>query len=226
MASATQLLRLMQLASPSLPVGGFTYSQGLEWAVEAGWVRNEAEFRRWQHQQMEQTLAYLDWPVLQRLYRACQQRDETALRGWRDFLLANRETSELRAEERQRGQAFIRILDGWGLGAELEPGWRDTLASSQLCGLAWLGPRWDIPLPELALTYGYSWLEGAVMAGVKLVPFGQQSAQNLLLTLGDELARLLPDSLSLPDDELGAGLPLAAIASSRHETQYTRLFRS
>ncbi|CPR16233.1 Urease accessory protein UreF [Brenneria goodwinii] len=224
--SALRLPRLLQLASATLPVGGFTYSQGLEWAVEAGWVRDEDGFRRWQRQQMTHTLAHFDWPLLQRLYHACERHDASALRQWRDLLLAGRETSELRAEERQRGQAFIRILAGWGFTAELDADWRDALADSQLCGMAWLGPRWAIPLPELALAYGYSWLEGAVMAGVKLVPFGQQSAQNLLLELGAQLTQLLPAALTLNDDEIGAGLPLAAIASACHETQYTRLFRS
>lgn len=224
--AALRLPRLLQLASATLPVGGFTYSQGLEWAVEAGWVRDEESFRRWQRQQMTHTLTHFDWPLLQRLYHACERRDATALRQWRDLLLAGRETRELREEERQRGQAFMRILTGWGYAQAFDADWRDALASSQLCGMAWLGRHWAIPLPELALAYGYSWLEGAVTAGVKLVPFGQQSAQNLLLELGERLTTLLPVALALADDDIGAGLPLAAIASSRHETQYTRLFRS
>ena len=81
-------------------------------------------------------------------------------------------------------------------------------------------------LRQLALGRGFAWLEGAVMAGVKLVPFGQQAAQTLLRDLGAELPAVLDQALTLGDDELGGGLPLLAIASSRHETQYTRLFRS
>ncbi|MFJ4395034.1 urease accessory protein UreF [Pseudomonas sp. NPDC089396] len=224
MNSDLALLRLLQLASPGLPVGGFTYSQGLEWAVEAGWVRDAAGFSAWQHEQLHDTLACLDWPVLVRLYHACQADDAEAFGHWSRFLLANRETAELRLEEQQRGSAFARLLDGWQLGQA--PAWRASLELSQLGGMAWLAVHWSIPLRQLALGHAFAWLEGAVMAGVKLVPFGQQSAQTLLRDLAAALPALLDQSLALEDDQLGGGLPLLAIASSRHETQYTRLFRS
>ncbi|WDY60052.1 urease accessory protein UreF [Pseudomonas sp. PSKL.D1] len=224
MNSDLALLRLLQLASPGLPVGGFTYSQGLEWAVEAGWVRDTAGFSAWQREQMHDTLVYLDWPVMARLYQACLADDAEAFGYWSRFLLANRETAELRLEEQQRGSAFARLLDGWQLGQD--PAWRASLELTQLGGMAWLAAHWAIPLRQLALGHGFAWLEGAVMAGVKLVPFGQQAAQTLLRDLGAVLPEVLDQALALDDDQLGGGLPLLAIASSRHETQYTRLFRS
>ncbi len=224
MNSDLKLLRLLQLASPGLPVGGFTYSQGLEWAVEAGWVKGAEGFRAWQRQQIDDTLGYLDWPLLVRLYQACAAEDAEAFARWSRVLLANRETAELRTEERQRGAALARLLDGWQLGQA--PQWRASLELTQLGGMAWLAVHWQIPLRDLLLGHGFSWLEGAVMAGVKLVPFGQQAAQSLLRDLSDDLTAVLERALVLPDDELGGGLPLLAIASSRHETQYTRLFRS
>lgn len=92
--------------------------------------------------------------------------------------------------------------------------------------MAWLGVRWKIPLTELALSFGYSWIESAVMAGVKLVPFGQQAAQRLIISLCDRYAQGLVQALACPDACLGSSTPLAAIASARHETQYSRLFRS
>ncbi|MCG8291761.1 MULTISPECIES: urease accessory protein UreF [Pseudomonas] len=218
------LLRLLQLASPGLPVGGFTYSQGLEWAVEAGWVNSVSGFAAWQREQLHDTLGCLDWPVLARLYHACQADDAEAFARWSRFLLANRETAELRLEETQRGSALARLLDGWQLGQD--SAWRSSLELSQLGGMAWLGAHWSIPVRDLALGHGFAWLEGAVMAGVKLVPFGQQAAQTLLRDLSEELPAVLGHALALEDDQLGGGLPLLAIASSRHETQYTRLFRS
>lgn len=218
------LLRLLQLASPGLPVGGFTYSQGLEWAVEAGWVRDTAGFCAWQREQLHDTLGCLDWPVLARLYQACLADDAEAFAHWSAFLLANRETAELRLEERQRGSALARLLDGWQLGQA--PAWRNSLELTQLGGMAWLGAHWAIPLRDLALGHGFAWLEGAVMAGVKLVPFGQQAAQTLLRDLGAELPTVLDQAMTMGDEQIGGGLPLLAIASSRHETQYTRLFRS
>ena len=218
------LLRLLQLASPGLPVGGFTYSQGLEWAVEAGWVRDTATFAAWQREQLNDTLGYLDWPVLARLYHACQANDACAFAHWSRFVLANRETAELRLEEQQRGSALARLLDGWQLGQA--PDWRASLDLSQLSGMAWLGVHWSIPLRQLALGHGFAWLESAVMAGVKLVPFGQQAAQTLLRDLGQALPAVLDRALALDDDQLGGSLPRLAIASSCHEIQYTRLFRS
>lgn len=219
-----QQLRLLQLASTNLPIGGFTYSQGLEWATETGWVNNENQFRYWQQQQISQTLFYIDWPILKRLYISCQLNDREKFQYWNQFLLSNRETRELRFEEQQRGLAFVRLLDGWGLCPN--PDWFNLLQISQLGGIAWVGYKWKLPLRELTLTVGYNWLENAVMVGAKLVPFGHQVAQILLQDLCGLLAEKLESALSLTDDDLGAGLPLVAIASSRHETQYTRLFRS
>ncbi|WP_410016753.1 urease accessory protein UreF [Sodalis sp. C49] len=225
MLEQTALLRLMQLISPSLPVGGFTYSQGLEWAVEAGWVMSGDAFADWQRQIIADTLGGLDWPVLIRLYRACAADDSGQFARWSDFLLAARETCELRREEQQRGQALSRLILEWP-DLPLDGAWLPALRQSQLAGMAWLGWQWAIPLEALAMGYGYSVLESGVMAGLKLVPFGQQKAQSLLR----ELSALLPAAFAragrLEDDALGGSFPLQAIASSRHETQYSRLFRS
>ncbi|HBM9258435.1 TPA: urease accessory protein UreF [Citrobacter freundii] len=220
----TQQLRLMQLASSALPVGSFTWSQGLEWAVEIGWVKSVDDFSDWQIQQMEQNFFTVDLPLLARLYRACEQDDLAAARRWSAYLLACRETRELRDEERSRGTAFTRLVTDWEADCSRE--WRTLFADSQLCGMAWLAVRWKIPLAELALSLGYSWIESAVMAGVKLVPFGQQAAQRLIIALCDRYAQGLAQALATPDASLGSATPLAAIASARHETQYSRLFRS
>ncbi|MDP0934452.1 urease accessory protein UreF, partial [Klebsiella pneumoniae] len=159
-----------------------------------------------------------------RLYRACEQADIAAAQRWTAYLLACRETRELREEERNRGAAFARLLSDWQ--PDCPPPWRSLCQQSQLAGMAWLGVRWRIALPEMALSLGYSWIESAVMAGVKLVPFGQQAAQQLILRLCDHYAAEMPRALAAPDGDIGSATPLAAIASARHETQYSRLFRS
>jgi|SRR5471030_170638 len=225
MLNQLALLRLIQLTSPSLPVGGFTYSQGLEWAVETGWVNSGEAFVRWQRHIIDDTLRHLDLPVLIRLFRACDAEDDTAFLHWSHFLLANRETGELRQEERQRGQALARLIADW---PDLVPGaaWLPAMRQCQLAGIAWLGRQWLIPLEPLALGYAYNWLESSVMAGLKLVPFGQQRAQSLLRELSALLPAAYAQAITLEDDELGGGYPLQAIASSCHETQYSRLFRS
>ncbi|MCD6623734.1 urease accessory protein UreF, partial [Klebsiella michiganensis] len=103
MPTPEKRLRLMQLASSSLPVGGYSWSQGLEWAVEAGWVADTAAFERWQLRQMEQSFFTVDLPLFARLYRACEAGDLACARRWTAYLLACRETRELRDEERNRG---------------------------------------------------------------------------------------------------------------------------
>lgn len=225
---ALHQMRMLQLASANLPVGGFTYSQGLEWAVEAGWVRQETDFRSWLQMQIEDTLLHVDWPLLVRLHAACQARDLNRFTHWSHYLLACRETAELRTEERQRGEAFARMLRGWQLctAGQGWPEWMPVLAMTQAGGMAWLAHHWGIPLETLLLAQGFGWLEGVVMAAVKLVPLGQQAAQSVLADTSPQLAEGLQCAQALSDDELGGGIPLVAIASACHETQYTRLFRS
>ena len=173
---------------------------------------------------MEQSFFCVDLPLFIRLYCACEQQDVAAAKRWTAYLLACRETRELREEERNRGAAFTRLVKSWEPACPAE--WLPLLMQSQLGGMAWLGVRWGISARELALSLGYSWIESAVMAGVKLVPFGQQAAQRLIIALCDRYAQGLAQALATPDASLGSATPLAAIASARHETQYSRLFRS
>ncbi|HDJ8878437.1 TPA: urease accessory protein UreF [Escherichia coli] len=224
MPASEKLLRLMQLASSSLPVGGYSWSQGLEWAVEAGWVTDAAAFERWQLRQMEQSFFTVDLPLFVRLYRSCELGELNRAQYWTAYLLACRETRELRDEERNRGAAFIRLVSDWQ--PDCSPEWRRVCQQSYLSGMAWLGVRWQIAISDLALSLGYSWIESSVMAGVKLVPFGQNMAQQLILRLCDRYAADMDRALAAPDCSIGSGTPLVAIASARHETQYSRLFRS
>jgi urease accessory protein len=223
-AGDAALMRLLQLSSSSLPVGGFTYSQGIEWAVEQGWIADEAGLQAWLLDLVETGLLHVDLPVLVRLYRACQADDGAGLAHWSAWLIANRETRELREEERNRGRAMTSLL------RELEvPGattWRATLETCQAAGFALAAATWQVPLVQALQGYAWAWLEGLVLAGVKLVPLGQSSGQRILARLAEPAAEAALAALALPDEAMGASAPAMAIASSRHETQYTRLFRS
>jgi len=216
-------LQLFQLISANLPVGSFTYSQGLEWAVEAGWVKGADGFEAWLTDQVDESLVFLDWPLLKRLHQAALADDEPALEHWTQLLLASRESEELRLEETQRGQALCRVLKDWALSDGPLPA---CLSSSQLAGFAWAGARLGLNLEQLALGWGFALIESAVMAGIKLVPLGQQAGQGILRRVSGRLPAQLATAWALADDELGGGLPRLAIASSCHEIQYTRLFRS
>ncbi len=217
------LMRLLQLCSGSLPIGGFTYSQGIEWAVECGWVDGENSLRDWLESLIDSALGQLEIPVLARLYAAAEADDADALEYWVDYLLAYRESRELRDEEGQRGRALATLLHKLRIpGVER---YRPILQRSQSAGFALVAQRWQIPLTQTAQGFAWAWLEGLVLAGVKLVPLGQSAGQRLLVQLGERASAAAMQGLTL-DEAIGASAPALAIASSRHETQYTRLFRS
>lgn len=220
----TRLLRLLQLVSPSLPIGGFTYSQGIEWAVESGWIRGMGDLEDWLADLLHGPLAQVDLPLLLRLQAAAEARDREAFATWIDWLLASRETAELRAEESNRGRALADLLVAWGL--EGAGNWRPDLARSQAAGFAFAAAAWAIEPRVAATGYAWAWLEGLVLAAVKIVPLGQTQGQQALARLAAQIPRALELALTLGDDGIGASSPALAIASSRHETQYTRLFRS
>jgi urease accessory protein len=234
----TRLLRLLQLVSPSLPVGAFAYSQGLEWAVETGWVSDEATLDGWLSDQLVNALARVDLPLLARMMVAVRDGDPAALSAWIDELIAMRETAELRAEESGRGRALAELLDSLGLlvdgsmraksTAVTHPTneWRSLLVRSQLAGFAFASAGWNIRPSEALIGYAWSWAENMTLAGVKLIPLGQTAGQRVLLRVADQIPGAVARSRSLLDAEIGAASPALAIASSLHETQYTRLFRS
>ncbi len=218
------LLRLLHLVSPSLPIGAFTYSQGIEWAVEAGWIRDARDLEDWMADQTHSTLARLDLPLLLRMARAVADDNSAGLSRWSELLLAYRETSELRQEEANRGRALADLLVKLDLPDIAR--WRDNLAHSQAAGFAFAAIHWKIDPVDAALGYGWSWLENLVLAAVKIIPLGQSAGQQVLQRLTSELPSAVTTAQTLADHEIGAGNPALALASSRHETQYTRLFRS
>jgi urease accessory protein len=218
------LLRLMHLVSPSLPVGGFTYSQGIEWAVEAEWIRTAVDLEEWLDDQLHNTLATLDLPILIRLQAAVAASCRDDLGRWSEWLLAARETAELRAEERHRGRALAELLAG--LPVADAAAWKPALATCQAAGFAFAAARWDIGAGAGAAGYAWSWLENLVLAAVKIIPLGQTRGQQVLHRLLPRVPAAVATALRCEDEDIGASSPALAIASSAHETQYTRLFRS
>lgn len=217
-------LRLYQLISPSLPVGGFTYSQGLEWAIEKGWVTDVAMLENWLHSQVVESLASLELPILIRLQACLADEEYQQAQTWCDYLAASRETKEMRLEERQRGIAFVRLLPK--LGVELNAELAKMVETTQLAAFALGINQWGIPLEKALGGYLWSWLENAVVVGIKLVPLGQSAGQQLLLKLADAIPAAVQQALQTKDHEIGSFTPAQVMASCRHEHQYTRLFRS
>ncbi|TXD96497.1 urease accessory protein UreF [Psychrobacter frigidicola] len=217
---ANQLLALLHLSSPALPIGAFAYSSGLESAIELGWVNTEADLQSWL-EGMLQGMAHLDIPVLLRLCSARAQNDKQQLQYWSDFLRANRESYELLFEDEQQALALVRLLKGQALDVSSLPIEPAFMAVYSLAAEHWgLNPSWA------ALGYLWSWLENQLTVASKTIPLGQTSAQRLLIALKPALLAHFFVAQQLEDEQLGWSLPGQVHASCIHETQYSRLFRS
>ncbi|MEE4376145.1 MAG: urease accessory protein UreF [Candidatus Competibacteraceae bacterium] len=219
------LLRLLQLVSPALPVGAYAYSQGLEYAVTQGWVKDETSTADWLQGLLHHPLCYLDVPVFARLYRAWVVSDLDEINLWNAWLYASREAKELQLEDRHLGTAMARLLADLGL-AEAES-WRSAprVCFATLFSLA--AARWGIALPTAIQGYLWSWAENQVAAATRLIPLGQTASQRILTRLLPEIVISSQQGLNvLDDDDIGCAAPALGLASALHETQYSRLFRS
>ncbi len=218
------LLRVLQLASPALPIGAYSYSQGLEYVIEQGWVDSLDSAEQWLEGLAANAVGQLDIPVLLRQYQALEEGDHQGFARWNDWILASRETAELYLEDSQQGGALLRLMISLEIPAALA--WQAGEPLALVSALAMAGQHWQTGARHLALGALWSWLENQVGAATKLIPLGQTDAQRLLGRLLPKLPSILTNAEELADDELGAGLPGLAFASARHEDQYTRLFRS
>ena len=214
-------LHLLHLCSPALPIGAYAYSQGLEYAIDSGWLKTPDAIADWLLGLMENTLAYTDLPILRRLYLAFAACDCAGANEWNNYLRACRESRELLLEDEQLGGALARLLKGLGVQV-LELTAPPTYASQ----FAQAGVFWGIPLNSLCQGFLWAWLENQVAAATKLVPLGQSQGQQILVSLMPHVPAVCAAAAVRQDAELGRGLPGLAMASSLHESQYSRLFRS
>lgn len=224
LTNITSAYNLLQLTSPSLPTGAFTYSQGLEWAVEKGWVTNRQSLELWLQSYIHTGFEELEIPVLQRLYLSAKENNIDNFRYWSNYILACRETHELRLEEHNRGRAMAKLLNDIELVKEEQ--WLQVIRSSQSAGYTLAAVRWKIALNECLLGYVWSWLENMVMTAVKIIPLGQTQGQKALCNLSEDCCSAIESGVVKDDDEIMGSCPAFALSSSLHETQYTRLFRS
>jgi urease accessory protein len=227
MANALALSRLLQLASPMLPVGAYCYSQGLEWAIESGEVKDVASAQAWIGDSLQIYQARFELPVLYRLYQAWQAGDLAAVQAWDSFYQAGRDTAEGWAETRQMGYSLRRLLNDLKPMSETLVAQVNTLESPAFPTLyAAIAQHWQIS-PEQALHgYVWGWLENQASAAMKTVPLGQVAGQTILLAMGEQLPQVVAGAMALPDDAMSNFNPLLSIAGCQHETQYSRLFRS
>lgn len=221
------LLQLLQLTSPSLPIGGFSWSQGLEFAIDAGWLKNEADTQAWLSGLIQHSLANLDLPVLMRLYDGATELTVSGnpeqLCYWNDFILASRETRELTLEDTQMGAALRRLLLdlGFFVAEDFPPG-----DLSYLTAFAMAAAGKGVAQSLACTGFMWSWLENQIAAALKAFPLGQTAGQRMFHGLVDEVTVAIAHAATLPDEQIGNSMPGQIMASMLHEEQYSRLFRS
>jgi urease accessory protein len=224
MAGAWQLLRL---ASPQLPIGGYSYSQGLEMAVEQGLVHDADSARRWLSDQLLLNLARFEAPLLYAHCQAAAEHDWPRLAQLAEQHRASRESRELHLESRQMGYSLQQLLSQL---PELDQA--ALAAFKQLpepaFAVAWaLAARaWQISAQDALAAWLWSWLENQLAVLMKTLPLGQQAAQRLTTQLIPLLDQAQQHAIELPEPQWGSGAFGLTLASMAHERQYSRLFRS
>ena len=224
---SSALLHLLQLVSPSLPVGAYSYSQGLEVAIDKGVVNNAESARRWISDQLQHVLAHFEAPVFWRLLQAFAARDQRAVSLWSERFLAARDSAELRAETIQMGYSLGRLVTELQIA---DPTLLSLLHSQTdvplPCALACAAVVLAVPHEQALLGMLFSWTENQVLVCVKSVPLGQVAGQRLLLSLGPEIEAAAITARQLQDDQLASWWPGLSLLSMQHEVQYSRLYRS
>ncbi len=221
------LLSLLQLASPALPVGAYSYSEGLEMLVERGIVNSADTLRKWIERELQEGAIYLDAAVMLRSLQRAKVTDIPGLQEWNAWSSATRETEELREQSWQMGSALLRLL------MTLLPV-EDRMAAASLgeedCNFAVAfgiaAAHWQIPPDVALLGYLHSWTCNFIGAGVKLIPLGQTAGQQVLFNLQPHLVAAVQTILTVEDHQLSSCTWGLSLASMQHETQYSRLFRS
>jgi urease accessory protein len=228
MSDPIALARLLQLSSVSLPVGGYAFSQGLEYAIECGWIKKFDDVEQWIQLQLKENLARVDLPILRAVMESSAISDWSRFRHLNDLVIASRETKELRLTDTAMGEALYRLLKSldFTFPFETEDIRHKKEELSFVSLFAYAAQCWDIPYQEAATGFTWSWLENQVAAATKLVPLGQTQAQQLLTLFQPAIAQTIELAELTLEENIGGGLPALAIASALHETQYSRLFRS
>lgn len=215
------LLRLLHLSSAGLPVGAYAFSHGLEYAIEAAWLKSDSDIEEWLSAQLRFSLAALDLPVLFRIDQALAASDHETVRYWNALILASRETRELQLTDTATGLALQKLLPEFAVPIIDMQG-----PVSFVSAFAQAARHWKIDAEMAGLGLCWSWIENQVNAATKLLPMGQTQAQRMMHSLQAQVPAAITVAARVEDDCIGVSLPALSLASMHHETQYSRLFRS
>ncbi|MCM1985403.1 urease accessory protein UreF [Lyngbya confervoides] len=221
MISSLPLIKLLQLASPSLPVGAYSYSEGLETLCDRGLLTTASALERWLRAELDYGSINVETAVMLRVLRAATEVD--TVRFWNSWYAASRETEELRGQSLQMGRSLLQLI------SNLEPHFSAPLAARHChyCtafGLA--AALWHIDPQSASLGYLHSWVANLVNAGIKLIPLGQTQGQQIQANLSGAVLQTSEKVLPWTDDQLEANSWGLQLASMNHEGLYSRIFRS
>lgn len=240
------ILNLLQLASPALPVGAYSYSEGLESLVNDGIVTNLIELENWLTDNLKFGAIEMEAAIMVRAYLTINQEDFSQLIYWQNWANATRDTAELRQQSLQMGRSLIKLFFNLSASTENSVNSLNLLVNSTpnminqiyqqietdntFCHWAIAygitAAHWQIDLNTAILGYLHSWLTNLINAGVKLIPLGQTDGQKLLWSMQPAIYQTSQTVLELTDDDLVTCNWGLSLASMCHESQYTRLFRS
>jgi urease accessory protein len=220
-------VRLLQMASQALPIGGYSHSHGLEAAIESKFVRDEPSVQQWITDAMSFSLGSYELPSLLNMGNAWLAEDFDALSRLNEEFLASRESAELRSATVQMGfslRALLAVLRD--LPDTLVRKLQMMEEPSLPCAWSGAATAWSISSSDSAAAYLWSWAENQVLVAIKSVPIGQAAGQRVLMHIGWQIARLAQQASASDEKKRSNFAPGLAILSSQHETQYSRLFRS
>lgn len=221
MASSRALLRLLQLSSPTLPIGSYAYSQGVEAAVHAKLIVDETTALAWLRSVLRDGLVHGDLALLHHFYQAWHTEQVNDLQVLTELSHAIRETHELWQEDQHLAKALMRLAKSLNISFEQ--------SGSEVCYpmvYAKVALAWDASAADALTAFCWSWMENQIAALIKLVPLGQTQGQSLMLQMDEAVIQAVEKAQQVKIEDIGNSLMQLAILSSRHETQYSRLFRS
>jgi urease accessory protein len=222
----SSLMQLMWLASPALPIGGFSYSECLEAAVDCGRIANEQDAAIWLVDQLHLSLARSDLAVVAQGIAAWRVQDAACIEALNSWVLQTRESSELRAQTEQMGRSLLEWLRNHTTATPADIALLAGLQPTYPMAFALAASSTGANVNDCLTAYAFGWAENMAQAAIKSVPLGQSAGQRILSALTANIDSAIEAALQTTDLTRQAYTPMLAILSSRHETQYSRLFRS